>query len=82
MTGKVPKVLVSLRRPPHLVRVRARVLTTVHLSVQNSEGLERVVIGGLENGHFLSQRERFILFPGALKADRLQDLKDEKEQKE
>lgn len=68
MTGEVPKVLLSLQPPP---LVCARVLTTVHLSVQNSEGLERVVIGGLKNGHFLGQRERFILFPRALKADRL-----------
>lgn len=44
MTGEVPKVLLSLQPPP---LVCARVLTTVHLSVQNSEGLERVVIGGL-----------------------------------
>lgn len=43
MTGKVPKVSLQCSLSP----VRARVLTTVHLSVQNSEGLERVVVGGL-----------------------------------
>lgn len=50
------------------------VLTAMHLSVEYSERLQRVVIGGLEGGDFLGQRERFILFPSPLEADRLQDL--------
>lgn len=54
--------------------VRVCVLTTVHFSVQNSQGLERVVISGLQNGHLLSQSESFILFPRPLKADRLEYL--------
>lgn len=50
------------------------VLTAMHLSVEYGERLQRVVVGGLEGGDFLGQRERFILFPSPLEADRLQDL--------
>lgn len=46
----------------------------MHLSVEYGERLQRVVVGGLEGGDFLGQRERFILFPSPLEADRLQDL--------
>lgn len=54
------------------------VLTAMHLSVEYSERLQRVVVGGLEGGDFLGQRERFILFPSPLEADRLQDLGEKK----
>lgn len=71
MTGKLPNMLFFLYRTLFPFHVCACVLTTVHLSVQNSQGLERVVISGLQNGHFLSQSERFVLFSRPLKANRL-----------
>lgn len=46
----------------------------MHLSVEYGERLQRVVVGGLQSGDFLGQRERLILFPSPLETDRLQDL--------
>lgn len=50
----------------------------MHLSVEYGQSLKRVVVSGLESGHFLGQSEGFILLSGPLEADSLQDLEEAK----
>lgn len=47
----------------------------MHLSVEDGEGLQRVVVRGLQRGHLLGEREGLVLLSRPLQSDGLQHLR-------